>query len=117
MSLKNSIQNFISSPNTKGRKVCVIGDMLELGKNSFKYHHKIADILIKSNIGYVYTVGKESKIINKKLKNKVPVTHFENVDLLIKQIYKIFINYDLILIKGSNSIGLNKICEKIKNCK
>ena len=117
LSLKNSIQSFISSPNTKGRKVCVIGDMLELGKNSFKYHHKIADILIKSNIGYVYTVGKESKIINKKLKNKVPVTHFENVDLLIKQIYKIFINYDLILIKGSNSIGLNKIFEKIKNCK
>lgn len=98
------------------RKIIVLGDMLELGKYSEEEHgragkevSKVGDVII--------TVGKKSKLIAESaIKNgfdKNNVFQFEESvsagDFLKNKISK----NDIVLVKGSQSIRLEKVVEKI----
>ena len=56
-----------SSPN---RKIVIIGDMLELGKNEKKYHESIAKSLDNKNISAIFAFGKLSRHTIKNITNK-----------------------------------------------
>ena len=89
--------------------------MLELGKKTLKYHEEIIDSIVKSNADVVYTTGKFSKIINKKLPKSIESFHSNDLDVLYNNLRRNIIEGDFIMIKGSNSINLNSICIKIKD--
>lgn len=93
--LKNLSQ--LDHPN----KVAILGDMLELGDLSQDAHNQIVELTKSLNIT-TYFVGKEfSKIVNN--------NSFSDVEEA-NSYFKINILRDsLILIKGSNSIHLNKL--------
>ena len=56
----------IESKNSK--KYLILGDMLELGKHSFKQHKLISKIVNKTKINHVYVIGKYIKETFKGLK-------------------------------------------------
>ena len=58
LSLKTAIENFDKILTKKSKKYIVLGDMLELGKHSFKQHKLISRSINKSNIHKVYVHGK-----------------------------------------------------------
>ncbi len=60
----------------KGRKVAVLGDMLELGDYSEKLHRAIAQVIIDNKIDLVITVGEESKYI----KNELNRNNYNNIE-------------------------------------
>ncbi len=85
-------------------KLCVLGDMLELGKESEKEHQKII-LLAKKLCLDCYYIGKEFKKVTKKaFKNR---KEFE--DKLKKEI----ISNNTILLKGSRKIGLEKLVDHL----
>ncbi len=86
-------------------KYIVIGDMLELGKYSKKYHKKINKYLKKINNKQVLLIGEYSKFIHGK--------HFDNIDNLINYLRKYINNDCLIYIKGSRALYLDKIKETL----
>ncbi len=45
------------------RKIIVIGDMLELGKEAKTYHREIGKMLNEESIQYVFTYGALSEIV------------------------------------------------------
>tara|TARA_B100000989_G_C19522168_1_gene464761 strand:- start:894 stop:2288 length:1395 start_codon:yes stop_codon:yes gene_type:complete len=112
LSLEFSIKN-LQTFNNYNRKICVIGDMLELGEQSSKFHLNVVKILCSERVDIVYTIGNFSKIISKNMPEKVICEHFENLKSLEKEIFSKIQNNDLILIKGSNSLGLSKICKNL----
>ena len=115
LSLKASL-NSIKYLNKKNKRtVCIIGDMLELGKKTSKYHVEIIDSIVKSNADVVYTVGKYSKMINKNLPKSIESFHCNDLDVLYNYLRQNIIEGDFIMIKGSNSINLNSVCVKIKD--
>ena len=53
LSLKHSIQRLNTMDNRFKNKVIILGEMLELGKHSKKYHLELSKIINKSNIKIV----------------------------------------------------------------
>lgn len=82
-------------------KIIILGDMLELGKYSKKYHKKINNLLKNINDKVVLTVGKYTKNINS--------IHFNTNDELIKYLKKINLNNSYIYIKGSRAMNLDRV--------
>jgi len=105
------------SINTKGKRILVLGDMLELGKYTSIEHEKIGETLPKG-IDMLILVGKRSidigkAAINKKRISEKKIYYLDNSlsakDLLEEKIKE----GDLILVKGSQGIRLEKVVEGI----
>ncbi len=88
-------------------KVAILGDMLELGEQSILEHQTIVRRLINSKIEKVILVGNEFK----KVCEELGVDKFEIVDSLNETFNSqlSILNSKLILLKGSNGIGLYKL--------
>lgn len=102
VSMHHAIKNFrnISSDNT----LLILGDMRELGKDSEKEHQIIVNLIKELKFENVILVGSEFKKTA-----DTDFTTFDNVDELLSYINDNNISGKKILIKGSNSIRLEKI--------
>jgi UDP-N-acetylmuramoyl-tripeptide--D-alanyl-D-alanine ligase len=99
------------------RKIAVLGDMLELGDYTQKAHEFIGDIAHLC-IDILITVGPRAKFIAqraiKKGMDEKSIFSFEepqNAGLKLQEIIK---KGDLILIKGSRVVGLDKVVEEVR---
>ena len=88
--------------------------MLELGKHSIKQHKSISKILNKTKINQVYVIGKYIKETFKGLKLNKKARILNNEIDIIDVIDKDLNNNDFLMIKGSNSTGLNKFTTSLK---
>ncbi len=95
------------------RKIAVLGDMLELGEFAKELHEKVGKIVAENNIDILITVGKEAKNIADIAKEN-GVTHiykFDNNQEAIKQLEKLLVVDDAVLIKASNSMNFKEIVD------
>ena len=113
VSMKNAIENFSYSKTKKSKKIAIIGDMLELGSHSKFYHEQLAGIIKKSNIDYVYFVGREVLNTYRKLRNTDKYRIYEDVEQFREFFLEIINEKSIFLIKGSNGVGLHKLLNKI----
>jgi len=101
-----SIKFAINELNTKkGKKLAILGDVLELGNYSENVHRKIGEYIAGFDIDLI-AYGKDAKYIAK-LKNKS--LYFENKEELSKTLKSIYKNYDWVLIKGSRGLKMEEI--------
>ena len=111
-SLETSLANLYK--NNSNKYVLIIGDMLELGPNSYTYHKKIVPFLKKLSPKTLLTIGKISKILTDNLKNNFLCKHFKNIKLLEVNFDKLVHNNDTVFVKGSNGTGLYKFCKNLE---
>ncbi|MCC8418499.1 MAG: UDP-N-acetylmuramoyl-tripeptide--D-alanyl-D-alanine ligase [Rickettsia endosymbiont of Glossina mortisans submortisans] len=95
-------------------KTAIIGDMLELGESSKPLHEELVLYILDAGCSKVYLVGANTKYIYDLLPPKIAKKYFENVDELITHITDLFEINELILIKGSRGIKLDKIVDYYK---
>ncbi|MFA1688289.1 UDP-N-acetylmuramoyl-tripeptide--D-alanyl-D-alanine ligase [Candidatus Rickettsia barbariae] len=95
-------------------KTAIIGDMLELGENSKRLHETLVQYILDAACSKVYLVGVNTKYINDLLPSKIAKKYFKNVDELITHITDLFEGNELILIKGSRDVKLDKIVDYYK---
>lgn len=113
--LKESLEvfNFFSKER---KKVLVIGDMLELGTLSKKLHLEVAEKLLRTEFDYLICVGKESRYIfdflNSKV-NKKSCFWVKGQELVDQVLRKLNLKDSTILLKGSRSIGLDKVVDRL----
>ena len=112
-SLKKSIENLKYFKKNQGRIICIIGDMLELGKNSTKMHIEVSEILKKVKPEIVYTLGKHTSNIQKDLPKTIKSHHFVDYKKIYNEITRIIKTNDVIMIKGSNSSKVNFISKQL----
>ena len=86
--------------------------MLELGKFSKKLHIKIAEYINKSKINKTHVYGNYTKHTFNKLKPQMRGKILNNKLEILNLIKKQLPNNSFLMIKGSNSTGLNKINKK-----
>ena len=117
LSLKMAIENYDKIAAQNSKKYLVLGDMLELGKNSLKQHRLISKIINKSKIDQVYVIGKyvrkTFKDLNRDKKAQILTSKNSIIDLINNNLN----NNDYLMIKGSNSTGLHKITNNLKQIK
>ena len=106
--------SFLNRYGANKRKICVLGDMYELGKFSKKFHLSLKKNIKDNKIFKVYTIGKQMK----NLYNSLPVIfkggHFENLEELFLKLKESIKSNDVILFKGSRAMELDKIIDKFK---
>ncbi|MFV9874044.1 MAG: UDP-N-acetylmuramoyl-tripeptide--D-alanyl-D-alanine ligase [Rickettsia conorii subsp. raoultii] len=95
-------------------KTAIIGDMLELGENSKRLHEKLVQYILDAACSKVYLVGVNTKYIDDLLPSKIAKKYFKNVDELITHITDLFEGNELMLIKGSRGVKLDKIVDYYK---
>ena len=102
---------------TKGRKVVIAGEMKELGKFSKEAHYLIGEFIARSGIDFLVTVGKLAKEIGKgALQNgfrKENFLHCQSNEEVVKS-KRVFLEDDLILIKGSRAAHLEEVVKEMK---
>ena len=107
--------NRLDNLNSKSkRKLILLGDMLELGKYTKKLHNEAADYINNTKIDKVYVYGKDiirtfNKIRPQK-RGKILNSKKDIKNFIINDIK----NGEYLMIKGSNSTGLNKISKSLK---
>ncbi len=115
LSMKEALE-ILKSLEVK-RKVAVLGDMLELGEFSIEAHQKIGKIVGRV-VDVLITAGPRAKFIAEKAKaeglseNNIYV--FENATEVCENINAIIKEGDLILVKASRGIGLDKVVEELR---
>ena len=114
LSLKTAIENFDQIKSKNCKKYMVLGDMLELGKHSVKQHKLISKVINKTKINKVYVIGKYIKETFKGLKPYKKAKILNNKFDITSLIKKNLDNGDYLMIKGSNSTGLNRLISNFK---
>ncbi len=115
LSLKFAIENFNNIKNNN--KYLILGDMLELGKFSKILHKKVSKIINKTSIKKVYVTGKYIKETFYGISRKKRGRILRNKDEIYELIKNDLNNNDHLMIKASNSTGLNEITSNIKKGK
>ena len=100
-----------------GRKVAVLGDMLELGIYE-KHGHEMVGARAAEVAQELVTLGERGKIISETAKraglpddaNK----HFENIDEVIDYLHNCLTDKDVVLVKGSHSMRMDRIVSALE---
>ncbi len=99
-----------------GRKLAAIGDMAELGVKSDWGHKEIGAKIVEAGVNLVFLVGPKTKITAKELEKRAfggRIIMFENSDMARLPIQNSLIEGDTILVKGSQSMRMEKIVKEI----
>ena len=117
LSLKFALKNFNGMKVNNSKKHLILGDMLELGKHSKKMHKLASNDINNSTINTVNVIGKHIKETYKNINNNKKGLVLKSNSQIFDLIKNNMNNDDYLMIKGSNSTGLNKITNEIKKGK
>ena len=115
LSLRTALINFANIKTEKNLKHVLLGDMLELGKDSSKHHLSMTNLLNKLKIDKVHILGKEIKKTYQGLRLNKKGLVLRDIVQINDLINKKLSNKDYLMIKGSNSTGLYKQSQKLKS--
>lgn len=99
---------------SSNKKVTIMGDMLELGDSSVELHRALVPLIIDSGAKKILLVGDKVKYIYDLLPKKMAKFYFANVDELITKLNELLEGDELVLIKGSRGIKLDKIIQSFQ---
>ena len=101
----------------KARFFAVLGDMLELGKRSEREHYKIGQYCAQLGVNKLITVGERSRDIDRGAQEsgmlRDNIFHFGDSKIAGKFIQDRIRKGDLILVKGSQGMRMEKIVKEI----
>ncbi len=102
-----------SEPGRRGRRIAVLGDMRELGERGPALHAGLRDPLRAAGIDTVVTVGPLMHDMSAPLGGVMRVIHCANAQEAVTQVLDLVVPGDVIMVKGSNAIGLSKVVEAL----
>ena len=113
LSVKNAIKKLSLIKKEKFKKYLILGDMLELGPKSKKYHKELSKVINNSDIDKVFIKGKKTIFTYKHLNKDKRGNILQNNEDIDSSLSKIISNNDYLMIKGSNATGLNNFSKKM----
>ncbi|EJF97516.1 UDP-N-acetylmuramoyl-tripeptide-D-alanyl-D-alanine ligase [Bartonella vinsonii subsp. arupensis Pm136co] len=87
-----------------GRRIAILGDMLELGAYSEKLHRDLVKPVYRSDADLVFLFGEAMKFLATDLSAYVKVHYAENIEKILPLILAEISNGDLLMIKSSHSL-------------
>jgi UDP-N-acetylmuramoyl-tripeptide--D-alanyl-D-alanine ligase len=97
-----------------GRKIAVLGDMYELGKDELTLHADLSEILIASGVERVIMAGECMRALRGALPRSMRGAWAKDWETALEALQNDVLANDVVLVKGSNATGLGKLVSKIK---
>ncbi len=115
-SVKSGLASFDGLPGGK-RRVIILGDMLELGEESGRYHMEIGEQINRHTFDMLVVVGELSRDIAIGARGSGVacrrLMHYDTAQACANDMVDVLQSGDLVYLKGSRGIGLEKILNRI----
>jgi len=105
-----------------GRKVVVLGDMLEMGPQGPQLHAGLADAVVRSGVSHVYLVGPVMGALADELAQRAArdrdlpgVTHVQTVEEIGEPFFAALAYGDAVMVKGSKGVRLASLVKAIRD--
>jgi UDP-N-acetylmuramoyl-tripeptide--D-alanyl-D-alanine ligase len=99
----------------EGKKVLALGDMLELGDFAKEAHASVGKLLLQSNFQALFTIGPLAEYAYEEAKRLgIEAYHFSDHETMLEALRQFLKPNDLILVKGSRKMSMEKIVEGLK---
>lgn len=113
-SMAAALDVFAGQRAPSGRKMLILGDMLELGPQSRSLHSSLAPAVAASGAERVYLVGSSMAALAAALGPTLVAAHTQTAGEMAKIVLGDLAYGDAVMIKGSNGVGLAGIVEQIR---
>lgn len=108
LSMKAALSAFASLPS-KGRRIAILGEMLELGALSKQAHRSLIEPLRVAKVDHVYAVGSGCLPLIEVWDDSKTCTYVSKAADLVEPLMKYLRDDDVVFVKGSNSSGVRHI--------
>ncbi|MGK9050538.1 UDP-N-acetylmuramoylalanyl-D-glutamyl-2,6-diaminopimelate--D-alanyl-D-alanine ligase [Neorhizobium petrolearium] len=98
-----------ATPELTGRRIAVLGDMLEMGEFSARVHEELAGPLLAAGIEHVWLAGPEMAALRDALPDSVQVEYREKTSELADFVVRSVMPGDVVMVKSSLGLGFGKI--------
>lgn len=111
----DAVLDTVRRSHPAGRKILVMGDMLELGGDEIAYHRQAGKSAARAGVQILVGVGSRSRLaLESARKAGVPETrHADRATGAAEILPGLVRPGDLILVKGSRRVGLDKVVEAL----
>ena len=117
-SMAAALQSMADLPLPSRHRVLVLGDMLELGPDTLRYHLELATPLRMAAPRHVLLCGPLMRALYLELRGELSVQWFENAKALnlalMQNPAQWFQPADWVLVKSSGGTGLSQVCEWLR---
>ncbi len=97
-----------------GRRIAVLGDMLELGETEADLHRALADLPAMAGIGTVHCVGPLMHHLHQALPESRRGLWTETAEKMAKRAHSLVDAGDVILVKGSKSSHVSRVVDALR---
>lgn len=98
-----------SEPVASGRRIAILGDMLEMGEFSAKVHEELAGPILAAGIEHVWLAGAEMAVLRDALPESVHCEYRSTTEELRDFAVRAVKPGDVVMVKSSLGIGFGKI--------
>ncbi|MDR6633023.1 UDP-N-acetylmuramoyl-tripeptide--D-alanyl-D-alanine ligase [Phyllobacterium sp. 1468] len=102
-----------ATPHGKGRRIAVLGDMLELGKQAPKLHAELSSVILANPINMVFLGGPEMAALKSAMPVEFHAEYRQTVDELQPQLLNTIRAGDVIMVKSSKGTGFAQIVKTL----
>jgi UDP-N-acetylmuramoyl-tripeptide--D-alanyl-D-alanine ligase len=103
-----------AAPGSGGRRIAVLGDMLELGAEAAGLHRALVDPVIENEVDLVFCAGQEMRNLWQALPTERRGGYAEDSRGLESQLLEAIRSGDVIMVKGSNGSKMAPIVQTLK---
>ncbi|ESY32598.1 UDP-N-acetylmuramoylalanyl-D-glutamyl-2,6-diaminopimelate--D-alanyl-D-alanine ligase [Mesorhizobium sp. M0317] len=97
----------------EGRRIAVLGDMLELGDHSAKLHAALAELIVGTGTHTVFLGGPEMRALADILPDEIKTEYRAGAEELKPLLLSTLEAGDVVMIKSSKGIGFSKLVEAL----
>jgi UDP-N-acetylmuramoyl-tripeptide--D-alanyl-D-alanine ligase len=113
-SMKAAIELLDATPvPPEGRRIAVLGDMLELGSHSAKLHAGLAELISETSTDVVLMAGPDMKNLADTLPGSIRKEYRQSVDDLKPILLEAVRPGDVVMVKSSKGIGFSKLVDAL----
>jgi UDP-N-acetylmuramoyl-tripeptide--D-alanyl-D-alanine ligase len=114
--VEEALKTIIALPRV-GRRIVAMGDMLELGADSIRFHRAVGEQAAELGVDALFGFGPLTRHAVEAFENSAPrrlSEHFADLGDLFEELVRIHHRDDVILVKGSRGMRMERLTERLK---
>lgn len=102
-----------AEPQAGGRRIAILGDMLELGDNAERYHRELAEPLAAAKVDRVFLFGDKIAALHESVPAERRGGLWPSAEAAIPDLLNLLQPGDVVTVKGSHAVRTSRIVERL----